>query len=382
VGKLEVGISAEVESLNRKQAHELIRHCLDLPVTIPALSCKAVSSDFAGKPVETVLGLAGKHFARFYAGSSISHPPPVKLEDWWVISGAALLFLIHGSSEKIDIPFRGKSLPRSGNSDTDFDLSYYEVPHAGRSLRMWTMGLTPNRSYKNARSLKICLLRLHAEHESLRLVLQNISTNKIDTAPRTNESNTLQRYLNEATRRVSRLGSEADHLSKTDLAEVARESEDIVSPGEREALLTTLTNLDVRRNIFFKIQDYVNADIIVKELYMDSKYKITGGNQGAVGDSAQASNNSFNTWNQSGGDLKELAKQLSLLRKELREQAQEPGHFESATAIAKAEVAAENGDGPTVFKHLKTAGTWALETASSIGVPVAIQAIKTAVGIG
>ena len=191
VGKFEVGIttkSSVTKNLSRKQTRDFIHHCLNLPVTIPALSYKAVSTDFADKKVETVLGTVSKPLARFYAGSSISHPPPIMLEDWWVLPGAPLLFLVHKSSERIHIPFLGQSIPRSENLECD--LSYCEVPYAGKTLRMWVMGLSPYTNYRDVRSLRICLLRLHAEHESMRLILQNIATNKIDIIPRTNVSNT------------------------------------------------------------------------------------------------------------------------------------------------------------------------------------------------
>lgn len=523
VGKFEVGIASEDElSLSREQTHGLIDHCLNLPVMVPALSDKAISPHLAIKRVDTVLGRAGKPLARFYAGSTISHPLPAKREDWWVLSGTPLLFLVHQPLEVIRIPFLEFQIPtnlrqvldlelqavqdrimQSGTikfvfqcSDSakdmllregldfkdgtrhlkrsierflvyplsnlmaegqiglgdlvhvdldgikhelvfsiwsegallkenpeekrkqdaqatkqalkaetisggvglaippgprlyswdrylDCDLSYCEVPYSGKSLRMWVMGLSPCiYSFRNARSLRICLLRLHAEHESMRLILQNVFTNKVDITPRTSESDTLQRYLNEATKRVSRLSSKVDRLSEGYLSELARESEDMVNPGEREALLMTLRNLDIRRNVFHKVQRYMNAQIKVQELYMDSKYRVTAGTIGAVGDEAQALNNTFNTWNQSGGDLKELAKELELLRAELGKQAKKPEEFESATAIARAVAAAEEGDGPTAFGHLKNAGKWALETAESIGVPVAIEAIKTAAGIG
>jgi hypothetical protein len=383
VGKFELGLSTDNHgsiSLSRKQTGEFIDHCLSLPVTVPALTDKAVIPSLARAAIQTELGRAGKPLAGFYAACSVSHPPPAQLTDWWVLPGQPLLVVIHDSSEKIHIPYLGKSVPRS--EFLNADLSSYEVPYQGKKLRMWVIGLAERTNYRDVRALKICLLRLHAEHESLRVILQNISTNRIAVRPRSAESNTLQRYLNEATRKISRLSLEADDLAEGDLAELARESEDMVNPGDRDALLTSLRNLDIRKNIFSKVENYVKTEINVKEMYMESKYKITGGTQGAIGDNAQASNNTFNTWHQSGGDLKALAGELAQLRAELGKQAKSPEEFESATAIAKAEAAAQNGEGSSVFEHLKSAGKWALETATSIGIPVAIQAIKAALGAG
>jgi hypothetical protein len=119
-----------------------------------------------------------------------------------------------------------------------------------------------------------------------------------------------------------------------------------------------------------------------EELNVDtgSKYNISGGQIGAVGDHASASNNVFNQWNQSGGDLEKLAKDLATLRAELGKQAAQPEQFEAAAAIARAETAAKEGDGPAVFEHLKKTGQWALGIATSIGVPVAVEALKKAIG--
>lgn len=381
VGKFEVGLTTDARytaDLDRRETSGFLKHCLDLPVVIPALSNKAVSNELASAPVSTVLAQAGKPLGRFYAACTIEHPPPIELKDWWVLPGAPLLFLIHRSSERIHIPFFGRSVPHSDNLECD--LSYCEVPYAGINLRMWVMSLNRYTNYRDVRELRICLLRLHAEHEVMRLVLQNLIRNKIEVLPRSNQSNTLQFYLNSATRRVSKLSSQADDLSEGYLAELARESADLMNPGERDTLLASLKNINVRKNIFDKVADYARTEIYTKELYMDSKYKITGGQQGSVGDNAEASNNTFNQWNEAGGDLVGLAKELATLRAELGRQAKEPEHFESAASIAKAEAAAEKGDGPTVFGHLKNAGKWALDVAKSIGVPVAIEALKKAVG--
>ena len=112
-----------------------------------------------------------------------------------------------------------------------------------------------------------------------------------------------------------------------------------------------------------------------------SKFTFNGGQTiGAVGDGITVSNNVFTHWNQSGGDLKQLAKDLATLRVELDKQAKQPEQIEAAAAIAKAQVAAGDGDGPTVFQHLKTAGAWALGIATSIGIPIAVEALKKAIG--
>ncbi len=122
--------------------------------------------------------------------------------------------------------------------------------------------------------------------------------------------------------------------------------------------------------------------ILTQEIYMDSKYKITGGNIGAVGDKAQA-HNVVQVSNQTLGsiDMTNLASDLARLRAEARREATEPEHDIAVSEIAKAEKAARVGLSSKVVEHLKAAGKWALDVATKIGTDVAIEAIKKSTGL-
>ncbi len=88
-------------------------------------------------------------------------------------------------------------------------------------------------------------------------------------------------------------------------------------------------------------------------------------------------------WNESGDkiDLYLLTKELAELRLKLKEKALEPEHDISIGAIASAESYAKEGNGPKTIEHLSKAGKWALDTATKIGVPIATEALKTALGL-
>jgi hypothetical protein len=397
VGKFDVGVTTDdsaVIDLSRKQAKAFIEHFLDLPVIIPPMSTKAVTADVAAQAVSTELGQAGRPLARFYSACTISHPPPVKLEDWWVLTGAPLLFLTHSPSERIRMPYLGSIVPRS--KYLGCDLSYFEVPYLekDRTISMWVMGLTEQTNYRDVRALKISLQRLHAEFEALRLIGRNIASGKITIAPFTTESSALQEYLNEATRRISRLSSRAEYLAEDEVAEIARDSEDRINPGERAALISFLDNLKIRKNIFHKVEKELLNETKGREVnfFMDSssKYKNENSTIGVQGDNASATNvNQVNqsggqlyaNWSQAGGNLSALAADLGKLKTELGAQAKESEHFKAAAAIAEAEEAAKKNDGPGVFDYLKKAGNWALDVATKIGTTVAMEALKKAVGL-
>jgi hypothetical protein len=396
VGKFEVGLSvgdASEIDLNRKQTKDLIEHFLKLPVVIPPVSAKAAAG-VSTQAVSTELGKAGPPLARLYAASTIKHSPPVKLEEWWVLAGAPLLFLASRPLEHIRIPYLGRTVPRS--QSLECDLAYHEIPYPekGRSIRMWVMGLTGQTNYRDVRALKICLLRLHAEFEAIRLIGRNISSGKISIAPYSSQSNTLQDYLNEATRRVSRLSSQAERLSEDNIVEIARESEDMMNPGERDELLAFLKNLGIRKNIFHKIEKELLNETQAREVNIfmpeSSKYKNENSTIGVQGDNANVGNVTqvsqsggqlYANWSQSGGNLGALAQDLAKLKTELGTQAKDAEHFEAAAAVAKAEDAAKKNDGPRAFDYLKKAGGWALDIATKIGTTVAVEALKKAIGM-
>jgi len=105
---------------------------------------------------------------------------------------------------------------------------------------------------------------------------------------------------------------------------------------------------------------------------------------GAVGPHATASNTNFfeSAPVAHGVDLVVLADELGKLKIALKWAADDTGQLESLVAVSSAEDAARTGDGATAMAKLKAAGNWAWETATKIGVPVAAEAIKKAIGLG
>jgi len=116
---------------------------------------------------------------------------------------------------------------------------------------------------------------------------------------------------------------------------------------------------------------------------MRDKYDISG-QVGAVGPNANAHDITFNQlWNDTSNkiDLEALTEELPALRKSMKKESNAPEHDLAVGAVANAEIAAKNGDGPAVLKHLKTAGKWSLSCAEKIGTGVAVAALKTSLGI-
>jgi hypothetical protein len=105
---------------------------------------------------------------------------------------------------------------------------------------------------------------------------------------------------------------------------------------------------------------------------------------GAMGPGAHAHDMVFQqVWQQAADsiNLSDLAADLRKLRQELRLSATEPEHDVAIGEIAAAETAARAGHGQKVFEHLRKAGSWVGDVATKIGVALATEALKTAIGL-
>lgn len=126
---------------------------------------------------------------------------------------------------------------------------------------------------------------------------------------------------------------------------------------------------------------FQNETIDQKEVTMGDRYEI-GGQAGAVGRNASSRDSSFHQINSSLElDLGALAKDLELLRVAMRRQAETPDNDLALAEVGQALVAAKKDDRTAALFHLHKAGQWALGVATTIGAPVAISAIKSALNL-
>ncbi len=86
-------------------------------------------------------------------------------------------------------------------------------------------------------------------------------------------------------------------------------------------------------------------------------------------------------WRQANIDLLQLSKELPTLRSALISEAKEPDHYEAISAVRSAEIEAEKKDGPKALGYLSKVGRWGLDVATKIGTPIAVEAIKHALGM-
>ena len=80
-------------------------------------------------------------------------------------------------------------------------------------------------------------------------------------------------------------------------------------------------------------------------------------------------------------DLPTLSNELPGLREQMLAEASEGAHYAAAGAVADAEKAAREGDGPKVLELLAKVGQRGLDIATKIGSEVAVAAIKAGTGL-
>ncbi len=256
VGKVELGFATKSHTSVRVEKD-------DLKKFIDKILHLKVRVKIRGEYVECQLQNAGNFLAQSYLASTtyINHQKDIK--KWQVGAGVPLLFLNSGGLDQVSTPYpsREVNLP----STYDFNLGYYLVPSNGNMFQMWFMNKLNDFHSDQARNLRIYLLRLHAEHECLQHTLRNIMAKNLIVTARSEQSNALQHYFNEATKRIGLLEQKASALGADEIAGIARESMDLLNPGQRYTLRSKIDQLDIldmRKNIDDKMKTYVKNLII------------------------------------------------------------------------------------------------------------------------
>jgi hypothetical protein len=122
---------------------------------------------------------------------------------------------------------------------------------------------------------------------------------------------------------------------------------------------------------------------IGKETVMGDKYEFHGQAAG-VGRNVNIQTVNFNQlWDQSNSslDLGKLADDLVRLREAMVKEGASAEQVAAVGNVASAEIEARNKRGPSALEYLSKAGKWALDVATGIGVPVAIEALKKSLGM-
>jgi hypothetical protein len=207
---------------------------------------------------------SGKALAALYADSSIKHSQRRTLWANWkgrpasplVVAGTPALF-IEASPWQLNVanlPQRALEIPMK---DSELRLFNWRLKIDGRFLPAWAALHPSFAEVADVRKLRLYLLRLNAENQTLVRVLRAINNDTIKPEPRTSAADVLQQYLNIATANILHLSAKTrDFAVGNDklLAQAAAAAENFLSEEERQSVLVQLGNIQVRKNIFRKVE--------------------------------------------------------------------------------------------------------------------------------
>jgi hypothetical protein len=264
VSRLEFGFGMRSrfgKSLTPNECIAFVQSALDMPVTLHG----------DGEPRQMRLLDLGDPFGRLYLRSTTKRAAgqTPAVQPWWFRSAAPLTVVEYA----LDGPWA--ELPRGARlvptlAHTGITLAYATMEMSRLLIGVWLIGLPPHmRDFDLLRRLRINLLRLHAERQSIVEVLRLIRLGKIPVAIGTEPTENLQTYLDKSIKFLKREVRES--LPQSELLAASYEAENFVQTGEREALLDKLKM--IRGNLFKNLQTYLKNTGTPPQLPV-SRYKL------------------------------------------------------------------------------------------------------------
>lgn len=285
---------------------------LSLPVAVGPRGQRAT----AARLIDTGAALA-RHYLH---ASTYRHKLPLRpdppVASWWLQAGSPSLIVETAQGDPLALPPHTRQLSIRPELGT---LHHAWLDIGKRRVSAWFL-CSAGQDAAALRRLRIHLLRLHSERETLRAVLTAVAQRKLDVAQDLALSDLVQAYLNEAIRaleRPARFGVE-----QAEMIDVARAAFGDLFAGDTSSLE------NMRRQIGAKVQGFVARaaarSSTVNEYHYHGEYMnttITLGNVSVSGDfnlvTAKSIENSFNK--ASSASKPELAEALKALSTQVAE---------------------------------------------------------------
>lgn len=228
VGRIESGFvrrtPAHEEPLLGDTVAELVAAALELPVRVRG-----------GSTLECPLGGAGSGLAARLLDATTrwcAAPDGFRPQQWW-IGAAPVMALVEY------VPGEVQSLPRGAvRAQAELPvgtvLHHVRLDYSAGTARVWLLEVEPPTSAVELRELRLHLMRLNAERESIRRVIRLLSTNELPLRP---EAVTLRRLVGYLERAAGFLGRRTVYgHDQSALLRAAYGAEDLISAAERRGL--------------------------------------------------------------------------------------------------------------------------------------------------
>ncbi len=356
--------------------NELLQQVLDADIRFPKLR--------QGETIPTAkIRTAAKLLAQLYLASSTRKSQLGGLEARWLRHGEPLVLLETYADETPILP---PDCTEVAALDEHVQIKHWWL-RGPQKIGVWMTQVQSDSELPRIklRELRILLMRLHAEQQALQYVLKAISDGEISPASEGGKNpaaDRLQRYLSIACKRIFRMSKSAEKLVEPEqVGEVVRKSFDVVSPGQRDALLQKLEQYNIRPQVEEPVKQIVNNYVTVGRIEVDQSKHIDNKGQMIYADgNAQVSQVTMNQNVQAPMDLKQLSEALGELLEKMKTDAEAAQHPDEVASVKQAAEAAKSGDQNKTIEFLKAAGKWVLDFAEKVGSDVLVAVLKAHLG--
>jgi hypothetical protein len=255
--RVEIGVAhssraTRLRGIEGDELYSIVRDFLDLPTRV-------MRAD--DNPTGGPLILQGRHLAELYERASTRlGAQPSRGRSGLVESGMPLVLVEFGRGEVKRLPRGVQSVDAAKVHGANLAFAWIKTAKATVPAWFVTQGRA---SSQELRSLRLSLLRLHAEREALDLVLRQLRRGRVTFDPRTNESETLQAYLNRATRVVER--DWVSGVSQSAILAAFDAAESVLRPEDRDELSSRLES--ARGQVLKKVAKYETTRAYVREIH-------------------------------------------------------------------------------------------------------------------
>jgi len=251
LGRMEAGFVDNTEGLINKRKlsgtlnlESILRHYCDLPVTINGKKAK--------------LSRIGQRLADNYYRASLPVKVTPEKKNKQVKAGDVVILMVFSANEKLRLPnysFEIEEIDLRNEKDK-IKLYGYRLRHDGIPYKVWLMeqpttsSEQPQQLKVISRNLRINLLRIHLEKETVRILLNGIRSGEISIAPGSPQSQLADHYFEQTGQKIFQKTRYT--IQQKNLLDFALHSEDSAEPGSFEQLEQSIYNFKnkyVRKNI-------------------------------------------------------------------------------------------------------------------------------------
>ena len=326
--RVEIGIGMRV--MRKWETPVSGENLLSLLNHILALQVKSGRSENGNQSgTQPLYDWAAKLAKVYLAATTARKPAPAEEQPKWWVSARTPLIVIEYDPETEFYDFPSKVQVIDAAARDDVRLGYLRIRAGTRPARdvgVWLIGAGKSANRDYVKRLRIQLLRLHAEQQTITAVFQLLSSGKLVVAKRDEHSEELQQFFDESIKLLQ--PKKGFGVPQSEILLAAQQYEEMVEPGQQASLLAALS--DIRPNLLRNISRYaerMTSDGVGQNIFYVERMTMNQQNLNITGSTihgdvnqiaAKTIQDSFKRI-QSGGGKDELKQELEALHKAVQE---------------------------------------------------------------